>query len=102
MADDGGVIVLLRKLNGIERLSERADLVHFHENRVGYALVDAFSQELHVGDEKIIPHQLHAIAHPVRQELPSLPVPLRATVLDADDRVFADQILVKRHDFFPG
>ena len=32
MADDRGVIVLLREFDGVERLGERTDLVHLHKN----------------------------------------------------------------------
>ena len=50
MADDRGVVVFLRQLDGIERLGERADLVHFHQNGVGHALIDRLAQEIHIRD----------------------------------------------------
>ena len=51
MADDGCVVVFLRQADGAERLGEGADLVHLHEDGVGYALVDAALEEFHIGDE---------------------------------------------------
>src|SRR5882724_7263418 len=33
VADDGGVVRLLGHLDGVERLGERTNLVHLHENR---------------------------------------------------------------------
>src|SRR5260221_797935 len=45
MADHGGVGVFLGQFDRVERFGERADLVHFYQNRIRHALVDAFSEE---------------------------------------------------------
>ncbi len=53
--------------------------------------VDALLQELGVGDEQIVAHQLHPLAEPLRQQRPAVPVVLAHAVFDGDDRIAADQ-----------
>src|SRR6185312_9582788 len=48
MRNDGGVTMALRKLDGVERFGEGADLVHLNENRIGRAGIDALLEELGV------------------------------------------------------
>ena len=86
MADDGGVVVVLGQLDGVERLGERADLVDLDEDRVGRAGVNALLEELHVGDEQIVADELDLVAELVGELLPVRPVAFGAAVFDADDR----------------
>jgi len=101
MADHGRVPVFLREFNGVERLGERADLVDFDENRIGHALLDAFAQELHVGDEQIVADELDPVAELVRELLPVGPVALRAAVFNAGDGILAAEFAVEVHQLPP-
>src|ERR1043165_7534089 len=85
--DDGGAPGAARKLDAVERLGERADLVDLDENRVGDAQLDAFAQELRVGDEEVVADELYARAQLVRQKLPALPVALAHAVFNRDDGI---------------
>src|SRR5690606_28275482 len=89
VADDGRVVGALGHLDGGEGFRERADLVDLDEDRVGDALVDAFLQDLGVGDEQVVAHQLHAAAQALGQQLPAVPVAFGHAVLDAHERVLA-------------
>ena len=82
----------------LERLGERADLVHLHQDRVGHPFRDAAGQDLGVGDEDVVAHQLDLPSQPVGEELPALPVVLAAAVLDGDDGVLGHQALVPVHE----
>src|SRR5262249_42159613 len=86
VADDRGVAVPAGQLGGVERLGQRADLVHLDEDAVGRLLVNALPQALHVGDEQIVPDQLHAAAELLRQLLPARPVVFGQAVFDGADR----------------
>ena len=83
---------LARHAHRLERLGERADLVHLDEDRVRHAEVDAAAQPLGVRDEEVVPDQLDALAEPVGQRLPPVPVLLGHAVLDRDDRVALGQL----------
>jgi hypothetical protein len=62
VADHGGVVGALGHLDGGEGLGQRADLVDLDQDRVGDVLVDAFLEDLGVGDEQVVAHQLHLFA----------------------------------------
>jgi hypothetical protein len=51
-----------RHVDRLERLRQRADLVHFDQNRVRDAVLDAARQPLGVRDEQVVAHELHAVA----------------------------------------
>ena len=50
-------------------------------------LVDAFLQDLGVGHEQVVAHQLHVLAQALGQDLPAVPVAFVHAVFDADDGV---------------
>ena len=56
----------LGELDALERLGERADLVHLDQDRVGHALLDPAAQPVHVGHEEIVAHELHPLAAAAR------------------------------------
>ena len=58
MGHHGGVAGLVRHLDGVERLGQRADLVDLDQDRVGEPAPDALGQPLGVGDEDIVADQL--------------------------------------------
>ena len=90
MADDGGVAGALGHLDGFEGLGQRADLVDLDQDRVGDASLDAFLEDLRVGDVQVVAHQLDLLAQHVGQVLPAVPVAFVHAVLDRDDRVLVD------------
>ena len=81
----------LRQLDGLERLGQRADLVHFDQDGVRAAELDALRQALGIRHEQVIAHELHAVADAVGQLLPAVPVFLGHAVLDRDDRELLDE-----------
>src|SRR5439155_39870 len=62
--DDARIAVLARETDRLERLRERADLVHLHEDRVGDVLVDAALQPLPIRHEHVVADELHAVPEP--------------------------------------
>ena len=50
------------EFDGVQHFGERTDLVHFHENRVGRAGINALLEELHIGDEQIVADDLDLVA----------------------------------------
>ena len=76
----------------VERLGERADLVHLHEDRVGRALADPARQPLHVRHEQVVADDLRPSAERLDEPAPSLPVVLAERVLDRDDREAIEQV----------
>mmetsp|Transcript_81542 Transcript_81542/g.226847 ORF Transcript_81542/g.226847 Transcript_81542/m.226847 type:complete len:508 (+) Transcript_81542:825-2348(+) len=88
--DDRGVAGALGHLDGGEGLGQCADLVDLDQDRVGDALVDAFLQDLGVGDEEVVTHQLHLAAQHLGDVLPAVPVAFGHAVFDRDDGVFVD------------
>ena len=77
----------------IQGLRQGADLVELDQDRVGHTLVDALLQDLGIGHEEVVTHQLHPLADLVREQLPAGPVGFVQTVLDGDDRVVPGQLV---------
>ena len=75
VGDHRGVGRLLGHLDGVQGLGQGADLVQLDEDGVGHALVDAFGQDLGVGDEDVVAHQLDGVAQGVGQLLPAVQSP---------------------------
>src|ERR1051326_6552830 len=65
MTDHCCVLILFCKLDAVERLGERADLIDFDQNGVRDPPIDGFAQELDVRDQEIVTDQLHLTAHGV-------------------------------------
>ena len=55
---------------------------------------DALAQEVDIGHEEVISHQLAAVADAVREQFPAIPVVFGAAVLDGNDGVTVDKALV--------
>src|ERR1700693_1026032 len=90
MRHHGGVAASLRELHRLDRLRQRSDLVHLHEDRVRHAPLDASLQPRRVRDEEIVPNELYTIAELLRERSPRIPVVLGAAVLDRYDRIAVD------------
>ena len=54
MGDNSGVTGAVRHLDGVERLSQGADLVDLDEDRVGNLLLNAGGEAGNVGDEQVV------------------------------------------------
>ena len=94
MADDRGVTVVLSQFHRIEGLSQRTNLIDFHQDGITDPFVDSALKKFHIGNKQIIAHQLHTIANLVGQQLPCLPVVFGASILNADNRIFTGQFIV--------
>lgn len=57
--DDSRVAGAFRHFDGVKRFGERADLVHFDQNRVADAFFNAFGQFFRVRDEQVVADKLH-------------------------------------------
>ena len=98
VGDDGGVVILVGEFDGVEGLGEGADLVDLHEDRIGGAGCDTLFEEVDVGDEEIVAHELNFVAEGDGEFFPGGPVVLVATVFDRVDGVFGDEVLVVGHE----
>ena len=78
--DHSRITVPAAQLDRLQRLRQRADLVHFDQDGVGHALFDAALQQLDVGAEDVVAHKLDAAAELVGEDLPALPVVLGQAV----------------------
>ena len=90
--DDRRVARVARHADGIERFGDGADLVELDEQRVGDAVGDSAFQNLRVGHEHVVSHELHASAERGRQRLPPVPVAFREAVFDRDNRVLPQPV----------
>jgi len=88
VADDGCIFVFLGEFDGVEGFGEGADLVDLDEDRVCHALVDAFLEEFHIGDEEVVADQLGGRAERVGEFFPADPIVFGAAILDRDDGYF--------------
>ena len=89
VAHHAAVAVPMGQVDGVERLGQRADLVHLDQEGVGGALVDAAREPLRVGDEQVVADDLDPVVRALGQRCPAGPVVLGERVLDRDDRVVA-------------
>src|SRR6516162_7546354 len=87
-----GVVRLVGHVDALERLGERTDLVRLDEDGVGDVLADRLPEDLRVGDEHVITHQLNRAAEGTGELRPAVPVRLAHTVLDADDRIAGGEV----------
>src|SRR5690606_16332194 len=112
---DGGVLGLARAVrdhgrvlrrvghgDGLEGFGQGADLVDLDQDRVGGAAVDAFLEDLRVGDEQVVADQLDLAADAVGELLPAVPVVLGHAVLDGDDRVLRGPVGEEVDELFAG
>src|SRR5207245_7704233 len=65
------------------------------QDRVGDPAFDPFLEASYVGDEDVVTDELYLAPEPVGEQLPSLPIVLGHSVLDADDRVAGDPSLIQ-------
>ena len=77
--------------NGVECFSQSTDLVDLDEDGVAATQVNAFLEELDIGHEQVVTHELALVADLVREDLPTIPVTFITTVFDGVDGVLADQ-----------
>src|SRR5690606_28480164 len=73
---------LLRRLHGVQRLGQRADLVDLDQDRVTGLFINAALQAFGIRDEKIVAYQLHLVAKAAGQLRPAGPVVFGHAVFD--------------------
>ena len=78
-------------------LGHRADLVQLDENRVGDPLSNTLREDLGIGHEVVVTHQLDAGPESLGEQLPAGGVVLRHAILQRHDGILAHPILVKPH-----
>ena len=91
MAHHAGIAGTLGQINRFQCFGQGADLVDFHQQRVGQAAFDAFGQNGRVGHEQVVTYQLDAVAQALGQDFPACPVVLAHAIFDGDDRVVVGQ-----------
>src|SRR4029077_14728083 len=96
MRDDVAVAGLGRARHRGARLGQRSDLVHLDEDRIGETVGNALREQLLVGAEEIVTHQLYPAAERRGEGFPAGAVVLAQAVLDRDDRVARAPALVER------
>src|SRR5690606_22655415 len=74
VAHDGRIAAAIGRLDGVDRLGERSDLVDFDEDAIADAALDAFAEPLDVRHEQVVTDELHVVADGVGQMLPAVPV----------------------------
>ncbi|SHT23217.1 Uncharacterised protein [Mycobacteroides abscessus subsp. abscessus] len=92
----------MRQRHRVQRLGERADLVHLDQQGIRRTPLNAFFQALRIGDKQIVAHQLHAVADRRGERDPAVPVVLRQRVLDGHQRVSVEQLGVERTHLLGG
>ena len=73
--------------NGFERLGQGANLIQLDQNRIRTPLGDTTLQDLWIRHEEIVPDELDLVPKRFRHERPAIPIVLRQTVFDGDDRI---------------
>src|SRR5579862_6404556 len=91
MGDHRAVTVLLREVHRVDRLGERADLVHLHEDGVGDAALDTELQPLGVRYEDVVTDELDPIAELLGRRDPAVRVVLGVAVFDGHDGEAVDE-----------
>ena len=102
MTDHRGVIILLGEIDRCQSFRERADLVHFYQNRIRHMLGDSFAQEFDVGDKNIVTDELNFVAETRGQLFPTGPVIFRAAIFNRDDRETRAKIGIVLNQLFSG
>jgi len=75
-----------RHLHRFQCFGQRADLVHFYENRIGGAALNPTREAGGVSHEKVVAHQLQLFADRVGEQFPALPIVFGHTVFNREDR----------------
>src|SRR4051812_48563716 len=84
--DDGEISRRTRHLDRLERFAQRADLVHFDQNRVADTILDATRETLGIRHEQIVADELAAIAKRRRELRPTGPIVFGESIFDRHDR----------------
>ena len=93
MRDDRRIVRGHRRIHCRKSFRERAYLVRLDQNCVSHLARDALGKYGRLGNENIVPHQLHLAVQGTRQRFPTRPVVLRHAVLDAHHGILVRQFL---------
>src|SRR5437868_1126361 len=102
MRDYRGVAIATCKIDCIQRLADRTDLVDLDEDGIRDALVDAFLQALGIGDEQVVANQLNFVTSELGKFLPTFPVIFGEAVLDGNDRIVIRPLRPEARHIFRG
>ena len=91
MRHHGGIAGALGHIDCCQCFGQRANLVDLDQDGIGGGGFDAARQPGDIGDEKVIPDQLHLAANFFGQQLPSRPVIFRHAVLNRGNREILGQ-----------
>ena len=92
MGDDGGVASVLGHLDGSQSFGQGTDLVELDQDGVGDAVVDTALQDLGVGYEQVVTHDLDFLAQFSSLVGEAFPVRFVQAIFDGDDRELGGQV----------
>ena len=95
-----GVAGVTRHADRVERFGDRADLIELDQNGVRHVFVDAAAENRRVGDEDVVPDELHTRAQLASEHRPAGPVAFGKTVLDGHDRILPQPVFPETHHLF--
>mmetsp|Transcript_20867 Transcript_20867/g.31465 ORF Transcript_20867/g.31465 Transcript_20867/m.31465 type:complete len:237 (+) Transcript_20867:218-928(+) len=100
--DENAPAIRHAELPRCDGLSDGADLIDLQEHRVGGLLVQAHLHPLHVGAVEVVAHNLHTLAHRLRELGMALKVFLCEGVLEEGDGVLLAEALVGLNHLLAG
>lgn len=100
--DNRGVASVFRHFDRSQRFGQGTDLVEFDQDGVNDAFLDTFFQDLGVGYEQVVTHQLDFVAQYFSLVCEASPVRLVQTVFDRHDWVLFGQVFQEVSELFGG
>ena len=100
MRDHSGVACVFRHFDRFQSFSQRTNLVELDQDRVSDIFFDTFFQDLGVGYEQVVTHQLDFSAQFFSLIFPASPVRFILTVFDRNDWVLVTQFCQVVREFF--
>ncbi|CAG7001180.1 hypothetical protein PICSAR164_02797 [Mycobacterium avium subsp. paratuberculosis] len=91
MAHHRAVAAVVGQRDGVQRLGQRADLIHLDQQRICDALLDTLFQAFGIGDEDVVADELHPVADRRGQRRPAVPIIFGQRVFDGHQRIRAEQ-----------
>ncbi|MNG97416.1 hypothetical protein D3C79_565290 [compost metagenome] len=100
MRDHRGVACVFRHLDSSQSFGQRTDLVEFDQDGVSDAFIDAFFQDLGVGNEQVVAHQLDFVAQHFGLVCETIPVRFVQAVFDRHDWILFGQLFQEVSELF--
>ena len=99
VADDRGVFPFLGVVDGGQRFGHGADLVELDQDGVADSFGHGFADDRRIGDEHVIPHELHPTAQLARDRLPTFPIVFRERIFDRPEGIIVEPAGVQANHF---